>query len=190
MTPAILLVSKNRRKQLNNQVFQQAIALGFCSISVLVNTGIANQSVLAQAPKQQKCDISAYVITKDPQGLNVRSGASPTHRTLGKIATNETVKIVAASGKWVKITDITGDFKGTGWVYLPMLGISSRGYGTDGVNLYTSANNKSQKIGKVPPSTSVKLLGCQGEWAQVEYQGIKGWLASEDQCGAALTSCS
>ncbi|MGJ5675209.1 MAG: SH3 domain-containing protein [Nostochopsis sp.] len=190
MTPARLLVSKNRRKQLNNQVFQQAIALAFCSISVLVNTGIANQNVLAQPPKQQQCDIYAYVITKAPQGLNVRSGASPTHGILGKIATNETVKIVAASGKWVKITDITGDFKRTGWVYLPMLGISSRGYGTGGVNLYNSADQKSQKIGKVPPSTNVKLLGCQGEWAQVEYQGIKGWLASEDQCGAALTSCS
>ncbi|MCP6758629.1 MAG: SH3 domain-containing protein [Fischerella sp. CENA71] len=190
MTSAILLVSKNRRKQVNNQVFQQAIALAFCSMSVFINTGIANQSVLAQSPKQQKCDISAYVITKNPQGLNVRSGASPTQRILGKIATNETVKIIAASGKWVKITDITGDFKGTGWVYLEMLGISSRGYGTDGVNLYSNADQKSHKIGKVPPSTNVKLLACQGEWAQVEYQGIKGWLASEDQCGAALTSCS
>ncbi|KOP23643.1 ligand-binding protein SH3 [Hapalosiphon sp. MRB220] len=175
---------------MNNQVFQQAIALTFCSISVFVNTGIANQGVLAQPPQQQKCDISAYVTTKNPQGLNVRSGASPTHRILGKIATNETVKIVAALGKWVKVTDVTGDFQGTGWVYLPLLGISSRGYGTNGVNLYTSPNPKTQKIAKVPPSTSVKLLGCQGEWAQVEYQGIKGWLASEDQCGAALTSCS
>ncbi|MHC5831645.1 MAG: SH3 domain-containing protein, partial [Nostoc sp.] len=37
---------------------------------------------------------------------------------------------------------------------------------------------------------AVKLLGCQGDWAQVEYQGVKGWLVKEDQCGAALTSCS
>ncbi len=35
-----------------------------------------------------------------------------------------------------------------------------------------------------------KLLGCQGDWSRVEYQGVKGWLAKEDQCGAALTSCS
>jgi SH3-like domain-containing protein len=174
----------------NNQVAKLAIVFSFSCMSVLVNTGIANHHVLAQPPQPQKCDISAYVITKNPQGLNVRSGASPTKRILGKIATNETVKITAASGKWVQVTDITGDFQGTGWVYLPMLGISSRGYGTNGVNLYTSADQKSQKVGRIPPSTSVKLLGCQGEWAQVEYQGIKGWLASEDQCGAALTSCS
>ncbi|MBD2432663.1 MULTISPECIES: SH3 domain-containing protein [Fischerella] len=190
MTPAILLVSKNRRTSVNNQAAKLAIVLSFSCISVLVNTGIANHHVLAQSPQQQKCDIFAYVVSKDPQGLNVRSGASPTHKILGQIAANETVKITAASGKWVQVTDVTGDFKGTGWVYLPMLGISSRGYGTNGVNLYTNADQQSQKVGRIPPSTSVKLLGCQGEWAQVEYQGIKGWLASEDQCGAALTSCS
>ncbi|PMB53400.1 ligand-binding protein SH3 [Fischerella thermalis CCMEE 5201] len=175
---------------MNNQAGKLAIALAFSSISVLVNTGIANHHVLAQSPKQQKCDIYAYVISKNPQGLNVRSGASPTYKILGKIATNETVKITAALGKWVQVTDVTGDFTGTGWVYLPMLGISSRGYGTNGVNLYSTADQQSQKVGRIPSSSSVKLLGCQGEWAQVEYQGIKGWLASEDQCGAALTSCS
>ncbi|MER3494812.1 MAG: ligand-binding protein SH3 [Mastigocladus sp. ERB_26_2] len=175
---------------MNNQAAKLAIVLSFSCISVLVNTGIANHHVLAQSPQQQKCDIFAYVVSKDPQGLNVRSGASPTHKILGKIATHETVKIIAASGKWVQVTDVTGDFKGTGWVYLPILGISSRGYGTNGVNLYSNADQQSQKVVRIPPSTSVKLLGCQGEWAQVEYQGIKGWLASEDQCGAALTSCS
>jgi uncharacterized protein YgiM (DUF1202 family) len=136
----------------NNQAAKLAITLAFSSISVLINTGIANHHVLAQSPKQQKCDIYTYIVSKDPQGLNVRSGASPTHNILGKIATNETVKITAALGKWVQVTSVTGDFKGTGWMYLPILGISSRGYGTNGVNLYTNADQQSQKIGRIPPA--------------------------------------
>ncbi|PLZ25982.1 ligand-binding protein SH3 [Fischerella thermalis WC542] len=70
---------------MNNQAGKLAIALAFSTIIVLVNTGIANYHVLAQLPKQQKCDIYAYVTSKDPQGLNVRSGASPTYKILGKI---------------------------------------------------------------------------------------------------------
>jgi len=159
-------------------------------ISAIATTGIANQIVLAQATKQQKCDISVYVTDKDPQGLNVRNGASSNNRILGKIPGNETVQIVATSGSWAQIKNIGSGFKGTGWAYLPNLGISTRGYNTNGVNIYSSTNPTSRKLGKVPASTSVKLLGCQGQWAQVEYKGIKGWLARLDQCGAALTSCS
>ncbi len=43
---------------------------------------------------------------------------------------------------------------------------------------------------RIAANTAVKLLGCQEDWAQVESQGVKGWLTREDQCGAALTTCS
>jgi hypothetical protein len=173
-----------------NRASNLLVGLTFCCISVLVNTGIGNGSVLARTIKQQKCNIYAYIIHQDPQGLKVRSGANPTYKIVGKIPTYETVQIIAVLGKWVQITNASGGFKGTGCVYLPTLGISVQGYGSDGVALYASSDRKSKKLARVPVNVNVKLLGCQGEWAQVEYQGIKGWLAREDQCGAALTSCS
>ncbi|WP_181985061.1 hypothetical protein [Nostoc sphaeroides] len=43
---------------------------------------------------------------------------------------------------------------------------------------------------RITANTAVKLLGCQGHWAQVESQGVKDWLTKEYQCGMALTSCS
>jgi SH3-like domain-containing protein len=156
----------------------------------MFNIAIANQIVLAASTKSAKCNILAYVTEKYPQGLNVRSGASARNRIIGKIPTNETVKIVSVSGNWVQITNASGGFKGTGWVSLPKLGISTRGYNTDGVNLYASANQQSRKVGRVPSSININLLGCRGDWARVEYYGVKGWLARQDQCGAALTSCS
>ncbi|MCF2148658.1 SH3 domain-containing protein [Desmonostoc muscorum LEGE 12446] len=166
-----------------------AIALAFSCISVMLSD-IASQIALAESTNLQKCDVFAYVTDTDPQGLNVRSGGSTKNRILGQIPINETVQIVAAAKNWVQITNASSGFKGTGWVFVPNLGLSTQGYGSDGVDVYANSNEQSQKVGRIPASTSVKLLGCHGDWAQVEYQGIKGWLKREDQCGAALTSCS
>ncbi|AFZ24928.1 SH3 domain-containing protein [Cylindrospermum stagnale PCC 7417] len=166
------------------------IGLAASFLGISINSNIANQIVLAKSIKPQTCNIFAYVTDKDPQGLNVRSGASNRNKILGTVPTNETVNIIAVLGSWVQITNASDGFKGTGWVSVPKLGISTRGYGTNGVNLYTKANQQSQKVTRIPPDVSVKLLGCQKDWARVEYQGIKGWLKREDQCGAALTSCS
>ncbi|WP_179064733.1 SH3 domain-containing protein [Nostoc sp. C052] len=159
-------------------------------MSVILNTGIAHQISLAKSTNPQKCDIFAYVIDTDPQGLNVRSGASTNNTILGQIPINETVQVISATGNWVQITNASDGFQGTGWVFVPRLGLTTRGYGTNGVDFYASTSQQSQKVGRIPANTAIKLLGCQGDWAQVEYQGVKGWLAREDQCGAALTSCS
>ncbi|YAF98526.1 MAG: SH3 domain-containing protein [Nodularia sp. CChRGM 3473] len=158
--------------------------------SVFIISSVTKQTVFAQSPNPEACDILAYVIDPDPQGLNVRNGASTGNKILGQIIINETLQIVAALGSWVQITNVSNGFQGTGWVYAPKLGISTRGYGTNGVNLYTSTNLESSKIAKIPANANLTLLGCRGDWAQIEYQGVKGWLAREDQCGATLTICS
>ncbi|MFS0513180.1 SH3 domain-containing protein [Nostoc sp. UIC 10607] len=166
------------------------IGLAFSCISAIFNTGIVDQIALAKSTNPENCDILAYVIDTDPQGLNVRSNASTKSTILGQIPINETVQVVAAAGNWVQITNASDGFEGTGWVFVPKLGLTTQGYGTNGVDLYASTSEQSQKVGRIPANTAVILLGCQGDWAQVEYQGVKGWLAREDQCGAALTSCS
>lgn len=177
-------------KKVKNSANKLAIALAFSCISVMLNSGIANQIALAKPTNLQKCDIFAYVTDTDPQGLNVRSGGGTKYRILGQIPSNETVQIVAAVKNWVQITNASDGFQGTGWVFVPNLGLSTQGYGTNGVEVYANSNEQSRKVGRIPANTPVKLLGCQGDWAQVEFEGIKGWLKREDQCGAALTSCS
>ncbi len=178
------------RKNSNYPVSKLAIGLGLIGISVLINTGIANQIVLAKSTNIKKCDILAYVTDTDPQGLNVRSGASTSNKILGRIPINETVKVIAAVYKWAQITNASDGFQGTGWVFVPKLGISTRGYGTNGIDLYASANQQSRKVKRVAPNVNVKLLSCQKDWALIEYQGVQGWLVRKDQCGAALTTCS
>ncbi|BAY23426.1 SH3 type 3 domain-containing protein [Calothrix sp. NIES-2100] len=175
---------------MKNQVLRVATGLALICTSVTINTGIANQMVLAKTTNPTKCNIYAYVNVSSGQALNVRTGASTQNKILGQVPVNDTVKVVAVVPNWAKVTNASGGFKGTGWVSLPKLGLSTKGYGTKGVKLYAKTNQNSQVIVRVPPNTSVNLLGCQGGWALVEYKGIKGWLVREDQCGAALTSCS
>ncbi|MEH2385868.1 MAG: SH3 domain-containing protein [Nostoc sp.] len=177
-------------KKVKNPGSKLVIGLVFSCISVMLNTGIFHQISLAKSTNSQKCDLFVYVTDIDSQGLNVRSGASTNNTILGQIPINETVQVIGAVGNWVQITNGSDGFKGTGWVFVPKLGLTTRGYDTNGVDLYASTSEQSQKVRRIPANTAVKLLGCQGNWAQVEYQGVKGWLVKEDQCGAALTSCS
>ncbi|MEH2078861.1 MAG: SH3 domain-containing protein [Nostoc sp.] len=177
-------------KKVKNPASKLAIGLAFSCINMILNTGIASEISLAKSSNSQKCDIFAYVTDTDAQGLNVRSGASTNNVIIGQIPINETVQVIGAAGNWVQITNASNGFQGTGWVFVPKLGLTTRGYGTNGVDLYASTSQQSQKMGRIPANTVVKLLSCQGDWAQVEYQGVNGWLAREDQCSAALTSCS
>lgn len=176
------------RKTITKPSFPLVMGFALSCLSVFIHSGVINQVVFAQS-SLEACDILAYVIDPDPQGLNVRNGASAKNKILGQIIINETLQIVATVGNWVQVTNVSNGFQGTGWVFAPKLGISTRGYGNNGVELYSSSNIESPKIAKVPPNANVTLLSCRGDWARIEYEGVKGWLAREDQCGAALTTC-
>jgi uncharacterized protein YraI len=146
--------------------------------------------------RQQSCQISAYVIDTDPNGLNVRSGAGKSYEIIGKLPTTAIAVIVdltASQGDWVQLSKAQSpakiEFQGTGWVYAQLLGTSTRGYGSKGVFVYANADAQSSVVGRIPDQKGVKLLGCDRSWAWVEYQGLKGWLAPAAQCPNPLTTC-
>lgn len=148
------------------------------------------------ASSQRTCQISAYVTDKDPKGLNVRSGPGSDYAIVGNLPTNTEAVIVelsASQGDWVQVTKAESpnkvEFQGTGWVYAPLLGTSTRGYGSGGVFVYPSANTQGTSIGRIPASTGVKLLSCQQSWAFVEHESVKGWIAPDAQCANPLTTC-
>ncbi len=161
----------------------------------------ANQSPVAAAPKslaeaQQSCNITAFVIDKDPKGVNVRSGADEGQAIIGNLPTTTigvVVDVTGSQGNWVQISKAESpdkvEFQGTGWVYSQLLGTSTRGYGTKGVSVYKSANTQSSVMGRIPSATGVKLLGCSQSWALVEHEGLKGWIQPDAQCGNPLSTC-
>lgn len=145
---------------------------------------------------QRSCQIGAYITDKDPNGLNVRSEPNSQSKIIDSLPTNSLAVIVdltAAQGDWVQISKAQSpgrlEFQGSGWVYAPLLGTSTRGYNTKSVSVYQSANNQTEAIGRIPTQRSVKLLSCDRDWALVEYQGLKGWIEPESQCANPLTTC-
>lgn len=145
---------------------------------------------------QRTCQIGAYIIDKDPKGLNVRSEPNSQSKIIDTLPTNTLaiiVDITASQGDWVQISKAQSpgrlEFQGSGWVYAPLLGTSTRGYGTKSVSVYKGADNQTEVIGRIPSQRSVKLLSCDRAWALVEYDGLKGWIEPESQCANPLTTC-
>lgn len=150
----------------------------------------------SQADSQRSCEISAYVIDKDPKGLNVRSGPGEGYKIIGNLPTTRVaviVDIAASQGDWVQLTKAQSpekiEFQGTGWVKTQLLGTSTRGYGTNGVSVYASPSTQSSAIGRIPDAQGIQLLGCDRSWALVEYQQLKGWIEPDAQCANPLTTC-
>jgi len=148
------------------------------------------------ASSQRTCQISAYVIDKDPKGLNVRTNPGNDSKIIGNLPTDTLAVIVtltAAQGNWVQLSKAQGakkiEFQGSGWVYAPLLGTSTRGYATKSVSVYPNANTQSAAIGRIPSQRGTKLLSCDRSWALVEYEGLKGWIEPESQCSNPLTTC-
>lgn len=91
------------------------------------------------------CSVEAFVVDKDPQGLNIRADGDTSAKIIGKIPFDEEGTIVHITGAnyagWMIIDraeNMEGKvvFKGKGWVAANMLATSTRGYDTNGVKLY------------------------------------------------------
>jgi SH3-like domain-containing protein len=157
---------------------------------------VNQKNVKPSLNKRRTCQFSAYVNDRGPKGLNVRSAPGSNQRVITKLPRKDAifVDIIACEGEWVQISKAESndkvEFQGKGWVYAPLLGTSTRGYGTNGVFLYASASINSKKLTRIPADMAVKLLGGDGAWVLVEYKNMRGWLAPEDQCPNPLTTCS
>ncbi len=144
------------------------------------------------------CDATAYVIDPDKNGLNVRS-APRTGSIVGNIPKDSEGTIVHliaqnSNGGWVQLDRATTVaekvvFDKKGWISGNMLGVSTRGYGTKGVSLYTGVKGDTV-ITTIPPETQVTVMGCDGARLQVKYKGEVGWLKADDQCDSPVTNCN
>ncbi|MFM7906828.1 MAG: SH3 domain-containing protein [Microcystis sp.] len=175
----------------------KSISFQLVFLAVLVFTGCFISLLGSDSSAQTQsspCQIRAYVIDQDSRGLNVRSNPNSRSRILGVLPANTDVRVFTYRGNWMLISPIDPksqgiQFQGRGWVYMPLLGTGTRGYGKDSVVVFANANYQSKVVGRIPSSRPVQLLGCRGEWAFVQKEGVKGWLPPEDQCAAALTTC-
>lgn len=169
-------------------------AAAFVCLTAATARNYASNGGKYQKPAENAlCKISAYVIDRDPAGLNVRSGPSSTSSVVSKLAHADEgpiVTIVGSNGKWMLIDsaesiDSEEIFKGRGWVYGLLLGTSTRYK----VNVRKEPKLKSQVMGIISAEEEVKLTGCKGGWARIQYGNLEGWIEPESQCPNPVTTC-
>ncbi len=177
-------------------LFVAALAAVVCAASVR-GTSPARLTQKAAA-RAAACDVEAYVIDRDPKGLNVRDAPGVQGRVVAVIPLDvdgTVVRLLASSPNgWVQITHaetIGGAvvFDRKGWVSGNMLGTGTRGYGTKGVKLYAAAR-KGGAVGTIPSEDEARIAGCSGDWVRVKYKNLTGWLQPEDQCPNPVTTCN
>jgi hypothetical protein len=143
------------------------------------------------------CDIYAYVIDKDPAGLNIRD-SDEKGKVIGKIPFDEDgtiVHLIATNfAGWVQIDhaetiDSKVVFDKKGWVSANMLGTMTAGYGSKGVPLYESAPG-SKVLTLIPPETEVRMFSCDRKRARVVYKRLTGWLEEDVACPNPVTNCN
>jgi SH3-like domain-containing protein len=157
----------------------------------------------AAAAAVTPCDLSAYVIDHDPDGLNVRSGPGATFKVVGNLP-NEGVEgvgvhITGGSGEWVRIdraTEQGGDvdrtlFSGEGWVYGPLLGTDGVGWVAGGTPIRQEPSKKSRVVARMlAGAEGATVRGCKGKWMYLEHKKVKGWAQGDSLCDNSLTTCS
>jgi uncharacterized protein YgiM (DUF1202 family) len=161
-------------------------------ISTILFSSLCSTTVLAGSTP---CKLRAYVVEAGSDLLNVRKQPNSRSQILGKLPGNTDVRVLKTEGNWLLITPVSPaaqkiEFQSQGWVFADFLSLSTRGYGKKTVTVFRKASSSSGGAGRIPSNTSVKLQSCQGEWALVEKDGVRGWLPPKEQCAAPFTTCS
>ncbi|MBT9830304.1 SH3 domain-containing protein [Clostridium baratii] len=125
---------------------------------------------------------------QDPSSsLNVRSGASITSGVIGSLQHGSIIQIIGTEGEWYKIS-----FNGkVGYVrgdYV-RLGAASGGAGNTGtiklqdpsssLNVRSSASINSSVIGSLPYGSVVEIIGTEGQWYKIKFNGKVGYVRSD-----------
>ena len=154
-------------------------------------------SVTDKKKSADLCDVEAYVIDKDPKGLNIRDFAEK-GKVIGVIpfdGDGTIVHIISTNNKgWLQIDraeTVEGKvvFDKKGWVAANLLGTSTTGYGGQGVELNGSKTGV-KVVTFIPPETEVRMFSCDAKRVQIKYEKYTGWLEPELACPNPVTNCN
>jgi SH3-like domain-containing protein len=151
---------------------------------------------------QIKCKVEAYgagLADDKPKTSIVRAKPDKNSSVLKTVTTKDEVifYITGSNGNgWFEISKVetTGTdvdetlFQGRGWVHSSLVGTS---VGNSDARLYTAPQKKSRILKKlIADESTVQPVGCKGDWMQVKFGKLIGWLSREGQCPNPLTTCS
>ncbi len=103
-------------------------------------------------------------------GVNLRASSSSYSTKIGYAATGKTLKYLGTENGYYKVS-FDGKIGYTYHAYWKGQTVSA----TSNVNMRSSANGTSSKVGYVYKGTEAKVLGRNGNWLYIEHNGKKGF---------------
>ena len=141
---------------------------------------------------------SNQVETKSGQGtitgnsVRVRMGPGTTFQTISSLTKGTSVDILEKNENWVQIkTDDIEGWVADAYIQLPAASENTVKQETketsvdskigrvmvDGLNVRSEPSTSSASLGKLNKDTTVNVYQMNNEWAQIDFQGKKGWVS-------------
>ena len=132
--------------------------------------------------KPQSVSPKAKVVTAN--GLNVRAKASVNSSRLGILPKGSKVEVIGQEGNWSKImyngkvAYVASSYLANGTSGASTSQVKPQGTSkkekvviANGLNVRAKASVNSSKLGILPKSSKIEVMGQQGNWAKIMYNG-------------------
>lgn len=173
----------------------------FRTFAFLIGMLLVCPSMFAQAEFDNEI-LSVYILDSDGPVTNLRD--KPKGAVVGQIPTTETVILnldMAENGWWhlvngevwtVENDSIIVVNDGDAWIHNSVLGVATRNYGGERLNLREAPNETSKVAHSFSEEIQVRPIDITGEWVRVKTLDGKhsGWIQREWLCGNPLTNCN
>lgn len=143
-----------------------------------------------------------YCFISDKSATNVRN--APSGKVIGKIEKAGAYSLTVfnpQNGWWqilnnVILEDIDGEdnfeFEEDAWIHYSVLGIGTRNYGGETIELRAEPREDAAVSGKITKrEVTVRPLDVSedGEWVKVKWNDVTGWIDTYWLCANTLTTC-
>lgn len=143
--------------------------------------------------------LRVYLDDPDETGTNIRkSPGGEVVMQIKKEGGNEEyfLHVIEAQDGWFKLEstfegmeDVFEIPGGVGWIHGSVIAVDTRNYGGQTLNLLSEPETGEIISSITQEAYGLNLKDLCGEWAQVDYNGIVGWIEIEWLCGNPLTNC-
>ena len=166
----------------------RALVPALVAAVLLVVPGLAAAQAVSKGPSG--LPLPRFVSLKSKK-VNLRVGPGSTYAVSWMyLKSGLPVEIIQEYDNWRKIRDADGT---EGWVNQALLSGQRtavaapwmKGKGPDiYVNMRREPVNGSNLVAKLEPGVVVKLVECNGDWCEADYEGTEGWISQGEVWGA------
>lgn len=173
------------------KIYSDSFGYGYASKSYISIVGSGNNN--SNSDNNQAVITQKGTIVNISSTLNVRASANTGSKVIGTLRNGNSIDIIAKEGSWYKIS-----YNGTtGYVYGEYVKVNNNESKPETpstpeatqtgkvVNVTTTLNIRSGAgtnygiVGRVGANATVNILGQEGGWYKISYNGLTGYVSSD-----------